>query len=80
MQWRKGNEFVQLSQHVFSDDYGASEFRAAMNDPMTHANDLRTAVMRSQPEREDIDRVATALDPRRQLFISDLTTVGVRCG
>jgi len=80
MQWRKRNEFVQLSQHVFSDDYGASELRTAMNDAMTHADDLRTTVMRSQPEREDIDRIATALDPTRQFFVSEFTTVGILCG
>jgi len=36
--------------------------------------------LRRELQREHINRIATALDPSRQLFISELTTVGVRCG
>src|SRR6185436_2163454 len=62
VQRRERNQFLQLSHDLWRDHYGPGKFRAAMDHAMAHAEHSRAGVVRSKPECEGTDRVASVLD------------------
>src|SRR3954466_13460517 len=62
VQRRERNQFLQLSHNLWRDHHRLGELRAAMDHAMAHAEHSRALVMRSKPECEGTDRVASVLD------------------
>jgi hypothetical protein len=62
VQRRERNQFFQLSQNLRSDHYRLREVCAAVDHPMAHSEHARAGVLRSKPECEGADRIASVLD------------------
>ena len=77
MERSERGEFFQLGEDLRRDHGGSAEAGAAVDHPVTHADDAAALVLRAKPSREDVDRCAAIADRGVERFVEQFLAAGI---